>query len=118
MKICKLFVLCLLIIFSLFSCNKNSNEIIKFDQSEPLALAPDIKWALIIEPYAGFKESFDWDAEINGYCKKGDILQIISKTQDKKNGVWYKFSQGWLPESCLNVYSNRMKAQTASKELK
>ena len=32
--------------------------------------------------------------------------------------VWYKFEQGWLPETCLSIYSNRYKAQTAAENLK
>lgn len=116
----KIYIICITLLFSsiFISCEKKQVTEIVFDNSEPLALAPDIKWALIIEPYAAFKDSLAWDSQINGYCRKGDILQIISRSEDKENVSWYKFEQGWLPASCLSVYSNRMKAQTASKDLK
>lgn len=111
------FILTILISLIFISCEKKT-EVIYFDESEPLALAPDIRWALITEPYAAFKDSLAWDSQINGYCRKGDILQIISRSEDKEDTSWYKFEQGWLPASSLTVYSNRMKAQTAAKDLK
>lgn len=114
----KLFLfLAIFLSLSFISCEKKT-DVIYFDESEPLALAPDIKWALVVEPYAAFKDSLDWDSKINGYCRKGDILQIISRSEDDDDTSWYKFEQGWLPASCLSVYSNRMKAQTAAKDLK
>ena len=36
-------------------CNKKSEEKIVFDKTHPLALAPDVEWAVVIEPYAVFK---------------------------------------------------------------
>lgn len=115
----KIVLFVILILFCFVSCGKQRQaEEIVFDNSEPLALAPDIKWALINEPYAAFKDSLDWDSQINGYCRKGDILQVISRSEDKDKVSWYKFKEGWLPASCLSVYSNRMKAQTAAKDLK
>lgn len=116
----------LFLVFSVFflilvlntSCKDSKKNVIIFDDSEPLALAPDVQWALVIDPYAAFRESMDWESEIKSYCKKGEILQIISRSFDDKKNYWYKFEQGWLPESSINVYSNRMKAQTAKKTLK
>lgn len=108
--------LCLLLCFS--SCKKAGKEVIVLDNSQPLALAPDISWALVTDPYAAFRETLDWDSEIKSYCKKGEILQVQSRSFDKKKNYWYKFEQGWLPESSISIYSNRMKAQTAQKDLK
>lgn len=116
-KIVILFFTALMII-TMFSCKKAGKEVIVLDNSQPLALAPDIQWALVTDPYAAFRENLDWDSEIKSYCKKGEILQIISRSFDSKRNYWYKFEQGWLPESSLSVYSNRMKAQTAKNELK
>ncbi len=97
--------------FSLFSCTKK-NEIV-FDESEPLALAPDVEWALICEPYAAFRKTADWSAEVISHCRKGDIFMLKGTliSNDKEN--WYYFDQGWLPESVLLVYSNYFKAKAA-----
>ena len=117
----KKLALVLLLALSLVGCNKkpvinddidkkDETEII-LDNSEPLALAPDVQWAVVSEPYAAFKESKDWSASVIGHCRKGDVLQIKGKSFDSKNEVWYYFEQGWLHSSSVLVYSNRLRAQ-------
>ena len=88
-----------------------------FDDSQPLALAPDVQWAVVNDPYAAYKEELGWQSTVTGHCRKGDILQVIGKTVDKNKEVWYLFENGWLPQSCLTVYSNRYKAQAVSESL-
>lgn len=113
----KLIFFSFLLFFCLFaSCNRNKE--IVFDSSEPLALAPDIQWAVVIEPYAAFRKNTDWSSEANGHCRKGDILQIKGKAVFNNSENWYFFDEGWLPESVLDVYSNRFKAKSAAENLK
>ena len=38
-------------------CAKKSVEVIVFDNTHPLALAPDVEWAVVTEPYAVFRET-------------------------------------------------------------
>lgn len=114
----KVFIL-LLCCFVFISCSdKKKIDKIEFDNSYPLALAPDISWALVTDPYASFRDDSDWEADTTSHVRKGAILQVIGKSIDKKKIVWYKFDEGWLPSSCLTIYSNRMKAQTAANQLK
>ncbi len=109
------FLLILPVFFS--SCNKTSEEIIVFDDSHPLALAPDVEWAVVTEPYAVFKEADDWGAAPVGHCRKGEILQVKGKAMDAAKDNWYYFEEGWLPQSCLSIFSNRYKAETVSNNL-
>ena len=106
----------LLFSFLIIGCAKKDETEIILDNSEPLALAPDVQWAVVSEPYAAFKESKDWSASVIGHCRKGDILQIKGKSLDSKNEVWYCFEQGWLPSSSVLVYNNRLKAQKISNQ--
>ncbi len=110
----------LLILMSLFvSCKKTSKkDQIVFDNSYPLALAPDVIWALVTDPYAAYRELMDWHSENNGHVRRGEILQVLGKAEDEDDVTWYKFEEGWLPASCLLIFSNRMKAQTAASQLK
>ena len=101
----------LLFSFLIIGCAKKDETEIILDNSEPLALAPDVQWAVVSEPYAAFKESKDWSASVIGHCRKGDVLQIKGKSLDSKNEVWYYFEQGWLHSSSVLVYSNRLRAQ-------
>ena len=110
-----LIILCLISFFA--SCKKKTAEVIVFDDSHPLALAPDVEWAVVTEPYAVFKESDEWGAATAGHCRKGEILQVKGKSVDADKENWYYFEGGWLPQSCVSIFSNRYKAETVSKGL-
>lgn len=100
------------------SCSKKIADTIVFDNTHPLALAPDVSWAVVTEPYAAFRPDMNWEAEGEDYCRRGDILQVLGHSLDKKKNSWYRFEKGWLPSSCVSVYQNRLKAQTAANNLK
>ena len=123
MKLKRIFIPAILIfiLFLIFtgltSCQKKTTEPIVFDNSHPLALAPDVEWAVVTEPYAVFRESDEWGAATGGHCRKGEILQVMGKSVDADRENWYYFEGGWLPQSCLSIFSNRYKAETASKGL-
>lgn len=110
----------LLVLFSMliFSCAKKEDEIIFLDNREPLALAPDVQWAVVNEPYVAFKENKEWTSSVTGHCRKGDVLQVKGKSVDSKKEVWYLFEEGWLPSVSILVYSNRLKAQKVSDSYK
>ena len=69
-----LIILCLTSFFA--SCKKKTTEVIVFDDSHPLALAPDVEWAVVTEPYAVFKESDEWGAATAGHCRKGELVLL------------------------------------------
>ena len=119
MKISKLFLILIFIflISSVSSCKKNSTETINFDDSHPLALAPDVEWAVVTEPYAVFRESDEWGGATAGHCRKGEILHVLGKSVDAQKENWYYFEGGWLPQNCVSIFSNRYKAQTVSNRL-
>ena len=120
MKINKLFLILIfiLILIPFFSsCKKKSAESIIFDNTHPLALAPDVEWAVVTEPYAVFRESDEWGGSTAGHCRKGEILQVKGKSVDAQKENWYYFEGGWLPQNCVSVFSNRYKAQTVSNRL-
>ncbi len=113
-------VLIALMALVFFSCAGKDEEIL-LDNSDPLALAPDVQWCVIIDPYVAFREDMSWSASVSGHCRKGDIFPIkgISvSTQDGKTETWYHFEDGWLPQSVLSVYGNKFKACNASALLK
>lgn len=107
----------LLIILCFISCNKKTSDVIIFDNSYPLALAPDVEWAVVTEPYAVFRENDEWGAPTAGHCRKGEILQVKGKAVDAAKDNWYYFEGGWLPQNCVSIFSNRYKAQTVSNNL-
>lgn len=102
----------------LAGCAKKAGDEILLDSSEPLALAPDVSWGVVLDPYAGYRKSTSWNSEVTSYCRKGDILQVLGETAVKGSGNWYEFKNGWLPESSVTVYNNRLKAEAAASKLK
>lgn len=114
MKI-KYFLAFVIILF--VSCNAKDETKIILDNSEPLALAPDVSWAVITEPYVAYKDEKSWKAKGAGHCRLGDILQVKGKSQDKDHNIWYLFEDGWISEDSVTVYNNRYKAQTLSESL-
>lgn len=114
----KIFIVGLVIAAALLTgCKKKTEEVIKFDESQPLALAPNVDWAVVEDPYAAYRSEANWDASVSGHCRKGDILQVLGKSTDEKKDVWYMFENGWLPSNCLAIFSNRLKAKTESDKL-
>lgn len=110
-------ILMILLSASVFTSCEKQEEIIVFDNEYPLALSPSVKWAVVKEPYAAYKSNFGWDAKVIGHCRRGEILQIQGQCFDEEGKKWCYFDDGWLPESCLNIYSNRLKAQRVAKIL-
>lgn len=99
----------------LVSCSREM-QTISFDNSEPLALAPDVEWAVVIDPYTSFRVETKWESPTEGHCRKGDILQVKGKTV-AATGIWYEFELGWLHEAAVAIYSNRYRAATAASKL-
>ena len=115
-KVCLCAFLIILVSFFI-SCTKKSEEKIIFDNSQPLALAPDVEWAVVVEPYAVFREEDEWGSATAGHCRKGEILQVKGKSIDAAKDNWYFFEGGWLPQNCVSIFSNRYKAESVSKGL-
>ncbi len=104
-------------LMGLSACHKNEDTVIEFDKSYPLALAPDVEWCVVTEPYVAYKKDSDWSSSVTGHCRKGEILQIIGKRQDSTGERWYCTEKGWLSEISIKVYNNRYKAQKVSDDL-
>lgn len=113
-----IFLLGLLLLFNVFSsCNLKKEEFIEFDNSHPLALAPDISWAVVTEPYVAYKVNIGWDSNAEGHCRKGDILQVYGRSLDNNKEIWFLFENGWLPATSLTVFDNRYKAESFAKKI-
>ena len=116
-RFCVTSLLILILLAGLSSCQKKTAETIVFDNTHPLALAPDVEWAVVTEPYAVFRAEDEWTAATTGHCRKGEILQVKGKSVDAEKENWYYFEGGWLPQNCVSIFSNRYMAQTVSDNL-
>lgn len=102
-----------------FSCEKNRVEDIVLDNSDPLALAPDVRWAIVRDPYAAFRNETSWDAEAIGYCKQGELFPVlasasVSTGNEAGTETWYLMEPGWLSERVVSIYPNKFRAKKAA----
>lgn len=102
--------------FVFFSCKKNNASPITLDAHDAESLSPDSKWALVIEPYAGFRENPSWDSKVLSYCKKGEIF-LVQGSSPRDETTWIQFEKGFLPETSVSIYQNKYKAESAKKQL-
>lgn len=118
-----IFVLLLVVFTSVvfFSCKRKAD--IQVDNSDSLSLSPAVLWAVVVEPYAAFRKEATWDSAVHDHCRFGDVLMIegnaiMPSTIDANaKEIWYRFDKGWLSESSVSVYQNKLKAEKASKAM-
>lgn len=104
------------------SCN-GKNEQIVFQENDVISLNPSISWAVVTEPYAAFRKDASWDSIALDHCRFGDVLMIEGcsilnhKSGSSSREIWYRFDKGWLSESSVSVYQNKLKAKKAAATL-
>ena len=102
------------------SCKKNNGQLQMQDLS-PEDLSPRIEWALISDPYVACHKEASYESPVIASFRKGEIYEIkgnctiiVDETKEK----WYALEEGWIPSSAVKVYSNKLKAEQAKKNLK
>ncbi|MCQ2584172.1 MAG: hypothetical protein MJ185_01165 [Treponema sp.] len=112
-----LFCAALLLILTVFlsGCKRDKSLNIELDNSEPLALAVDIEWAVLSEPYVTFRDVQEWDGKESGHGKKGDVLQVKGYSYSSTNEKWVKFEKGYLPLKSVQIFTNKFQADKVGK---
>ena len=103
-----------------FSCKKNNGQL-ELQQLAPEDLSPRIEWALVSDPYVACRKEASYESETIASFRKGEIHEIKGNCTvlvDGTKELWYALEDGWIPSSAVNVYSNKLKAEKAKKELK
>ena len=98
-----------------FSCSKNREKEIILADSDSLALAVDIEWAVISDPYVTFREEHEWESKETAHGKRGDVLQVKGTSYSTENEKWVKFSEGFLPAKSVKIFSNKFQAENISR---
>ena len=121
MRFLSLFLSCILLV-GMTSCSKQLKAPLQI--VDPISVTPDEQWAVVLSPYSVFQST---PGKMDGgsfHARRGDILYITGceyvLTGDDKEinrTLWYGCEQGWLPESAVAIYSNKLRAQTAASEL-
>ena len=108
----KMKLLLLLCFFSILSCTNKEPSQIDVSHTEYFASSP--QWAVITEAYASYFTTPSKKSEINSYGREGEVISVEGIRIENRE-TWYKFEQGWLPQSSVTIYSNKLQATSAAK---
>lgn len=118
----KKLILAFVVFVSIASVSCTRNRVIDISATDSLELYPGVKWALIHEPYAAFRQEPSFESLVVDHARRGEIMQVLGSqyvtTVSGKNDhtvIWYNFDKGWLDESLLTIFDNKYKAQTVAK---
>ncbi len=115
-------MLCLL---ALFGCDRNEVfEKVELPTNPVLALRAG--WAVAETPYTPVVSAPRFDAPIEGYLRRGTIVEVLAKTnysvaREGEEFHWYQVrapgSEGWIYGAELILTSSREQAVNASEAL-
>jgi len=107
-------------LLTVVSCKKSNGQL-QMQELSPQDLSPRIEWALISDPYVACHQEASYESVVIASFRKGEIYEIkgnctiiVDETKEK----WYAIEEGWIPSSAVKVYSNKLKAEQAKKNLK
>ncbi|MCI5830199.1 MAG: hypothetical protein SPJ89_06225 [Treponema sp.] len=119
--------------FSLFISGCTKERTINLNSEDLRCITPDQQWAVIKVPYAAFLESCDYSSAVKHHARTGDIFLVKGKEYVKKQQeenesrrnrkkiaefeLWYKFEEGCLDSSLVDIYDTKLKAQTAASRI-
>lgn len=129
----KKFFLLVVSAFILFCSGCRKEKSINLDFEASRGITPDQEWAVVVVPYAAFLEKCDYSANVKSHARRGDIFLVTGKEfvkkenednqtrRGKKNAgefeCWYKFNQGCLSSSLVDIYDTKLKAEKAASKL-
>ena len=109
-------VLLLSLLYAVTGCT-NKKEGIVFDSSSESSIDPEIKWAVVVDPYTACRNEHSYSALVTAHYRKGIILQVLGEADvkiDDKWEKWFAFDKGWIPGTALDISSNRLRAETVA----
>ncbi|MBR0032709.1 MAG: hypothetical protein IJP61_10550 [Treponema sp.] len=113
--------LALFVSLFIFSSCVKKDQIFEFDNSDPYAVDIETKWVVVTDPYAVCRTDAGYEFSVTGHFRKGDIRRIEGEKSTKissgKKEVWYCIEEGWISSNAVKVYSNKLKAMSAVKEM-
>ncbi len=90
-----------------------------------MAYIPGTEWAVVTEPIACLRADIGFEEKVNVRVRIGDMMQVrgrkivrIETAEGRESSmVWYLFDRGWMEETSLKVFDNKMRAESMSKKL-
>jgi hypothetical protein len=103
----------------LISCRQEQEPVSLTIPPTPV-LTSESPWGVSNKPYLKVLSAPDTSSEVRGLLRRGDIVEIVSKTgADDGHSYWLeirspdKEMSGWVPDSSMDVYDSPAQARTA-----
>ncbi len=78
-------------------------------------------YAVIVRPYVALKDRPGVNGISTGHVRRNDVCQVKGKvfvSVNDQSELWVELDGGWLDSTCVELYSSKEKALTASKQVK
>lgn len=115
----KKLIFILLICCLFFSCGKNKMGVpANLSNVENIVVSEE--WAVIQSPYTAFKAEPFLQSKVVEHSRRGDVFPVIGKklvNNAENQVIWYQFEKGWVLETDLAIYSNKLQADFAASKL-
>ncbi len=75
-------------------------------------------YAVVVKPYVMLKDCPGVRGISTGHVRENEVYSVKSKvfvSVNSKSELWVELDEGWLEASCVELYSSKEKALTASK---
>ena len=109
----------LFLLILLISCRQEQEPVSLTIPPTPV-LTSETSWGVSNKPYLKVLSAPDTSSEVRGLLRRGDIVEIVSKTgADDGHSYWLeirspdKEMSGWIPDSSMDVYDSPAQARTA-----
>ncbi len=109
----------LFLLILLISCRQEQEPVSLTIPPTPV-LTSESSWGVSNKPYLKVLSAPDTSSEVRGLLRRGDIVEIVSKTgADDGHSYWLEIQSpdkemsGWIPDSSMDVYDSPAQARTA-----
>lgn len=111
-----LLLACVFLMFSGCYRNENQNTV---DLSVFETIHSDGEWAVLADPYVAYRDAPDPSSNVRAHGRLGDIARVTGKSlvpdvKTQTSLIWYQFEDGFVAESAVVIYPNRLQAQAAA----
>jgi hypothetical protein len=103
-----------------WACGRDKNEVVITPPPSPPLSRPVIGYGVINKSYTHLTETPDSGGASRGYLRRGSVIRVVERRSlvaGDRAESWVLVegdSQGWLPESDVDIYDNEGQARTAA----
>lgn len=109
-----------LCVLAFASCEKSGQDLSSLSFETTSRISTENRIALVTDPYISFRDKSGADGITVAHGRRGEIYDISGVSLIEADGeliTWYNLGPGWVVSTSVQIYSDRSKAESASKSL-